>query len=157
MRKKMMTISPQEPSLPDHGWLDLDALAEVEISSEDMDYPIESALLPGHASGWRAAMPGEQVIRLVFDQPQRLQRIRLNFVETHIERTQEYILRWSADDGASFQDIVRQQWNFSPEGTTCETEEHQLDLQGVTVLELSIIPDMGGAAVCASLEQLALA
>jgi hypothetical protein len=98
-----------------------------------------------------------QTIRILFSQPQRLRRICLNFMETHTERTQEYVLRWSPDGGQSFREIVRQQWNFSPHGTTGETEDHHVELPAVTVLELSIIPDISGGNAFASLAQLRLA
>jgi hypothetical protein len=114
-------------------------------------------LLSGGTPGWRAADPGKQTIRLLFTQPQPLRRIWLNFVEDHAERTQEYVLRWSADGGQSYREIVRQQWNFSPQGATSETEDHHVELPAVTVLELSIIPDTSGAKSFASLEQLRLA
>jgi hypothetical protein len=137
--------------------LNVEGLAEVEITSEDAAHPIESALLPGLASGWRAAGPGKQTIRLLFSQPQPLRRIWLNFVEPRTERTQEYVLRWSADGGQSFREIVRQQWNFSPQGASSETEVHHVELPAVTVLELSIIPDINGGNAVASLAQLRLA
>ena len=157
MRKRIITTARQETVPSDPDWLDLDRLAEVDISSEDDAHPIESALLPGGSSGWRAAGPGRQTIRLVFAHPQPLRRIRLNFVETRAARTQEYVLRWSADGGQSFREIVRQQWNFNPHGATSETEDHRVDLPAVTVLELSIIPDTSGGNAVASLEQLRLA
>ena len=157
MRKRIIAPAQQRivPSDPD--WLDLEGLAEVEITSEDDAHPIESALLPGGAPGWRAAGPGRQTIRLLFASPQLLRRIRLNFVETRTERAQEYVLRWSADGGRSFREIVRQQWNFSPRGATSESEDHHVDLSAVDVLELSIIPDTSGGNAVASLEQLRLA
>jgi hypothetical protein len=137
--------------------LNVESLAEVEITSEDAAHPIESALVPGRASGWLAAGPGKQTIRLLFAQPQRLKRIWLNFVEPRSERMQEYVLRWSPDGGQSFREIVRQQWNFSPQGATSETEDHHVELPAVTVLELSIIPDTSGGNALASLDQLRLA
>jgi hypothetical protein len=158
MRKRIIdTTALQETSPPDLEWLDLDELVEVEVTSEDASHPIESALLPGQGSGWRAAAPGEQIIRLLFNRPQRLRRIWLNFEETKTERTQEYILGWSPDGGESFQDIVRQQWNFSPTGSTSETEDLRVELPAVTVLELCIVPDISGGDVFASLQQLRLA
>jgi hypothetical protein len=157
MRKRIITPAHQETELPDLEWLNLDGLAEVEITSEDVAHPIEFALLPDQVSGWRAAESGKQSIRLIFDQPQTLQRIWLNFVDTDTERTQEFVLRWSSDGGQSFREIVRQQWNFSPEGATSETEELHVELTGVTVIELSIIPDISGGDAFASLEQLRLA
>jgi hypothetical protein len=157
MRKRIITPVQQETAPPDLEWLNMEELAEVEITSEDPAHPIESALLPGRASGWRAAGPGEQKIRLLFAYPQRLRRIWLNFVETRTERTQEYVLRWSQDGGQSFREIVRQQWNFSPQGATNETEDLHVELPAVTVLELSIIPDTSGGNAFASLAQLRLA
>jgi hypothetical protein len=157
MRKRIIAPVQQETASSDQDWLNVEGLAEVEITSEDAAHPIESALLPGRASGWRAAVPGKQTMRLLFTHPQRLQRIWLNFVEPVTERTQEYVLRWSPDGGQSFREIVRQQWNFSPRGATCETEDHHVELPAVTVLELSIIPDTSGGNAFASLAQLRLA
>jgi hypothetical protein len=157
MRKRIITPVQQETASLDQDWLNMEGLAEVEITSEDAAHPIESALLPGRASGWRAAGPGKQTIRLLFANPQRLRRIWLNFVEPRTERTQEYVLRWSPDDGQSYREIVRQQWNFGPQGATSETEDLHVELPSVTVLELSIIPDISGGNAIASLAQLRLA
>ncbi|MDH3505371.1 MAG: carbohydrate-binding protein [Nitrospirota bacterium] len=156
MRKRIIG-QVQQGTEPPGDWLNVEGLAEVEITSEDAAHPIEFALVPGSASGWRAAGSGKQTIRLVFAHPQRLRRIWMNFVETRTERHQEYVLRWSADGGQSFREIVRQQWNFSPQGATGETEDHHVDLPAVTVLELNIIPDTSGGEAVASLEQLRLA
>ena len=157
MRKRIIAPVQQETRPPDQDWLNVEELAEVEITSEDAAHPIESALLPGGTSGWRAAGPGKQTIRLLFSHPQRLRRIWLNFTEARMERTQEYVLRWSADGGQSFREIVRQQWNFSPQGATSQTQDYRVELPAVTVLELSIIPDTSGGAAVASLAQLRLA
>jgi hypothetical protein len=156
MRKKIIG-QVQQGSEPPGEWLNVEELAEVEITSEDAAYPIESALVPGGTSGWRAAESGKQTIRLLFATPQSLRRIWLNFVETRLGRTQEYVLRWSPDGGQSFREIVRQQWNFSPDGTTSQTEDHHVQLQGVTLLELSIIPETSGGNALASLAKLRLA
>jgi hypothetical protein len=151
MRKRMISEATHAALPPEQDWLSVEDLAEVEVTSEDPAHPVESALLPGKGTGWRAAEPGTQTVRLVFDQPQRLRWIRVDFLEPDVERTQEYVLRWSPDGGKSFRDIVRQQWNFSPQGATTETEDHRVDLSGVTVLELVITPDIGGRRAFASL------
>ena len=137
-------------------WLNLEELAEVEITSEDITHPIEAALLPDGMNGWKAAEPGDQTIRLQFKQPQDLRRIWLNFVEAETARTQEYVLRWSCDNGQSFREIVRQQWNFSPPSTTNEIEDHHVELPAVTTIELSIKPDIGCGGAFASLAQMRL-
>jgi len=156
MRKRIIG-NLQDAAPPVQDWLNVGSLAEVEITSEEAGHPIESALLSGLDGGWRAAGPGKQTIRLLFAHPQQLRRIWLNFVEPLTERTQEYVLRWSPDGGQSFREIVRQHWNFSPQGATSETEDHHVELPAVTVLELSIIPDTSGGNAFASLAQLRLA
>jgi hypothetical protein len=136
--------------------LDLERIASVEITSEDPAHPIECALR-GDAGGWRAGTPGEQIIRLIFDEPMALKAIDLRFEEHRTPRTQEFVLRWSPDRGRSYRDIVRQQYTFSPPGATCETERYTVDLGGVTVLELRLIPDIGGGDTRASLDRLQVA
>ncbi|MBX3302738.1 MAG: discoidin domain-containing protein [Nitrospira sp.] len=157
MRKRLLDPTQKHAASDDPNWLNLDNLADVEVTSEDPAHPIEAALLPNQASGWRAGGRGEQAIRLFFRSPQRVRRIRLNFVEAETERTQEYVLRWSHDGGKTFHDIVRQQWNFSPQGSTSETEDHHVDLPHATALELRIIPDIGRNRVPASLDQMQVA
>src|SRR5206468_8480678 len=113
MRKRLITPIPQDAPPRDEGWLDLDGAAVVEVTSEEKDYGIDSALVSGETQGWRAASPGTQTIRLLFDQPQRLSHISLVFEETETERTQEFVLRWSQDGGSYFKEIVLKQCNFS--------------------------------------------
>ena len=108
MRKRLITPSPQAGTPHDEGWLDLDREAVVEVTSEEKDYPVESAFVSGETRGWRAADSDAQTIRLIFDERQRLKRIALVVEETEIERTQEFVLRWSGESGGSFQEIVRQ-------------------------------------------------
>src|SRR4051812_5383861 len=93
MRK---TLIPKEDPSPSstHSWLALELLADVEVSSEQIAAPIESALLPDRSPGWRASEPGPQTVRLLFAVPQRVSRIRLVFVEEQIARVQEFVLRW---------------------------------------------------------------
>jgi hypothetical protein len=158
MRKRIIPSAAEaESPPPGAGWLDLEDLAEVEITSEDPAHPIESALLPGGTSGWRAAGPGEQTIRLLFAQPQAVHRISLAFSEPDVERTQEFVLRWSPDSGQTLHEVIRQQWNFSPHGATTQTEDIPVELTDVTLLELSIVPDIGGGPAQASLARLRLA
>ena len=102
MRKRLLTPTSQDAPPLDESWLKLDTAAVVEVTSEEKDYPVESALVLGEVRGWRAAASGTQIIRLFFDKPQRLARISLVFEEPEVERTQEFVLRWSSDDGRSF-------------------------------------------------------
>ena len=157
MRKRVINTDDNQKIDSDQKWLDIEKIAAVEVTSEKEAFPIESALLPGKASEWRASGQGKQVIRLLFDNPQELHWIRLEFEELEIARTQEYVLRWSADGGQSYREIIRQQWNFSPEGATSEIEDYQVELPEVTILELSINPDISERNAFASLKELRLA
>ena len=135
-------------------WLDLESQATVEITSEDSTRPIELAFRDDEEEGWRAGAPGMQVIRLVFHQPRRISRIRLRFTEKSAERTQEFLLRWAPDPSQPFQEIVRQQWNFSPQGSNIELEDYYVDLNAVGALELTVTPDVAGRTAFASLDEL---
>ena len=157
MRKRIIDQRPRNGKADEYDWVDLERLAQVEITSEDVDHPIESALIPGTGLGWRAAQPGEQTIRLLFDKPLRLRRIHLVFHEDEQERTQEIVLRWSPDGGQSYREIVRQQYNFSLPEAADEVEDYDINLDGVTALELRIVPDISGGSVRASLTQFSLA
>ena len=106
MRKQIVGHQSRKPSPADTSWLHLEELAQVEITSEDSAHPVESALTPGNGSGWRAAEPGEQMLRLLFDKPLSLRHLRLMFREEEAERTQEFLLRWSSDGGTSYREIV---------------------------------------------------
>jgi hypothetical protein len=154
MDKQIISQGSNEPST---NWLALEHIARIELTSEESSYAIEDALLYNSATGWRAAQPGEQTIRLIFDTPQSLRHIWLLFMEREVERSQEFVLRWSADDGKTFHEIVRQQWNFSPYGSTQESEAYNVELSGVTQIELKIVPDRNDGNVYASLAQLRLA
>ena len=143
------------PGLPSHA--QTGPAATLELTSEDERHPIEAALSSRGRQGWRASRPGPQTIRLIFDQPQRLRRINLVFNEAEMSRTQEFVLRWCSDDDQGLREILRQQWNFSPPQTAREIEDYQVDLASVKVLELVIVPDIGGGNTYASLENLRLA
>jgi hypothetical protein len=134
--------------------LNLERAAVVEVTSEDKDFPIESAFASEDAQGWRAAAPGPQTIRLIFDHPQKLGYVSLVFEEDKTTRTQEFVLRWSSEGGSTLKEIVRQQWNFSPPESIREVEEYKVDLYNVNVLELIIKPDIGGGVARASLKSL---
>ena len=156
MRKRIIDVRNERAGRDaGAGWLPVEEIAAVEVSSEEESHPIEHALLPGdEGAGWRAAAPGEQTVRLVFDRPQKLSRVSLLFVERERERSQEFVLRYSPDGGRTFRDIVRQQWNFSPHGSTREAEDYRADLPGVTHLELRITPDRNGSDARAALTRL---
>src|SRR5204863_2207628 len=101
MRKRFVTQNPATVQARGEGGLDLEHAATVEVTSEDKNFPIESSLSIERGQGWRAAEPGPQTIRLLFDRPQELKRISLAFDEDEMMRTQEFVTevpasrRWS--------------------------------------------------------------
>jgi hypothetical protein len=151
MRKRIVssdrTIAGTEPG---SHWMDLGRIATVEVTSEDPDFPIESAFSADGGPGWRASQKGEQQIRLVFDQALSVRRIQLHFLEPTRDRLQEFTVRWSAADGEP-KEIVRQQWNFSHGGSTSEIEDYEVNLEDVSALELRIKPDLTDNEVLATL------
>jgi hypothetical protein len=151
MRKRLVGDAEGNTMQVEKGWSNLEDLATVEVTSEAPEYPIESAFRTNGRTGWRAAEAGKQLIRLLFDHPVSLHQIQLRFDESVSERTQEFSLRWSSAQGGPSKEIVRQQWNFSPAGSTVELEEYAVDLEAVSVLELEIKPDFGSSNAVAAL------
>ncbi len=150
MRKRITpSISVRGP-LESAQWIDLEGLAEIEVTSEDPNHTIEAALLPGSGSGWRAAENGKQTIRVTFDNPQDLYLIHVVFTEDKLTRTQEFVLR-AGFDLATVRDVVRQQYNFTP--VSSEVEDYNVTLEGVRVIELEIVPSLSGDGI-ASLAEL---
>ena len=156
MRKTLINQSTEKTPPSDPDFLDLEHLAQVEISSESQQHPIESALLEGSGSGWQAAGSGEQTLRLIFDQPQAIKHILLQFDEQEHSRTQEFVLLWRRDNEDFFREILRQQYHFSPPQSAQETENYTVDLNQLKVLELRIIPDISGGEALAKLTRLRL-
>jgi hypothetical protein len=62
MRKRIIAPREQENAVAEGDWLDLEGLAEVEVSSEHIAHPIEAALIPGRGSPGRpTAVPAGAV------------------------------------------------------------------------------------------------
>jgi hypothetical protein len=120
-------------------WLDLETMARVEISSEDAAFPIEHALGVAATTGWRAAVTGPQVVRIYFDAPQKVRRIQVHVIERAAERSQEFAIFAETESGR--REVVRQQFTFSPGGSSDEIEDYSVELDGVTMVELKIDPD----------------
>jgi len=146
---------PTEPRPPLDAWLDLEHLASLEISSEDPAHPFEDALRGEETEGWHSADPGPQTILLKFDQPRSLRRIRLEFRESRVERSQEFAV--SVVTGGQKRQVVRQQFTFSPGGATTEVEDYTVSLPEVSALQLTIDPGRHDQHAYASLQSIAMA
>lgn len=158
MRKQILQPDPA-PSVPLPGEFNVAALATVAVTSEAADHPVENAFDhrrgPG-GSRWVARTPGEQTLLLAFDAPQNIHHVSLEVEETQDSRTQELQLAVSHDGGNSYREVLRQEFNFSPAGTTFEREAWTVAAEGVTHLRLRIQPDKGSRPCRASLTTLSL-
>ena len=138
---------------------DIASIATVLITSETPEHPIDNVFDDQRGPGgsrWVAAEPGEQTLVLVFDTPQAIRHIRLEVEEQEVSRTQELSLALSRDGGHTYQTLLRQEYNFSPPGTTFEREEWGVTAGGVTHLRLMLRPDKGGKPCRATLTSLVL-
>ena len=143
MRKRIAGLpsNEKESKFPER-WVDLEQIATVEVTSEDPNFPVESVFSGRNGPGWRAREKGEQQIRIIFDQPMSVKWIHLKFVETKVERTQEFTIKWASAAGGPTKEVVRQQWNFSPTGSISEVEDYEVCLDAASALELAIRPDL---------------
>ena len=158
LRKQILDVTTTTPA-PMPGQLDVAALATVLVTSEDADNPVDHAF--DHLTGpggtrWVAGEPGEQVLILAFDAPQAIRRVLLEVEEREVARTQELQLAVSGDGGRTYRELVRQEYNFSPPGTTFEREDWTVATEGVTHLRLVIKPDKSGKPFRATITALVL-
>jgi hypothetical protein len=158
LRKQI--VGPATPKVADAARvLDVASLAHVLVTSEEQDHPVDFAFDGRSGAGgtrWIAAEEGEQALVVAFDRPQALHAIRLEVEEPDIARTQELQVALSTDGGNSYREIVRQEFNFSPPGTSLEQERWTVDTADVTHLRVVIRPDKGAAAGRATVTTLAL-
>ncbi|MEQ1529315.1 MAG: carbohydrate-binding protein [Methylococcales bacterium] len=156
MRKTIISEQPVPKADPELAYINVEQLAQVQVSSENADYPIEAALLDVMASGWLAADAGSQTIRLIFDEPITIKQIFLEIEELQQSRTQEFVLSWLKTGEATMREILRQQFCFSPPTTTKQSEQYALNLEQLLELELIIIPDISQGHAYAKLKTLRL-
>jgi hypothetical protein len=158
LRKHLLTAQPLA-SGSQVGAKEIAAIADVWVTSEAAEAPIDHVFDqhggPG-GSRWVAAGPGEQRLILAFDTPQTLRTISLEVEEPEVSRTQVLDVSVSCDGGQTYQELRRQEYTFSPPGTTFEREEWSVVVEGATHLQLVIRPDKGGAPCRATLTSLAL-
>src|SRR3954447_4795795 len=159
LRKQIIEMTPAAAPILTSGELDIAAVATLLVTSEDPEHPVDHAFDarrgPG-ASRWVAEGPGEQTLILAFDAPQAIRRVVLEVEETQVARTQELQLAISCDGGRTYRERLRQEYNFSPPGTTFEREDWAVPAEGVTHLRLVIRPDKGGKPCRATITTLAL-
>jgi hypothetical protein len=158
LRKHLLTAPPRAMVSPSAAKA-IAAIATVWVTSEAADAPIDHVFDqhggPG-GSRWVAPVPGEQRLILAFDTPQTLRRISLEVEEREVSRTQVLHVSVSSDGGQTYQEVRRQEYTFSPPGTTFEREDWAITVEGATHLQLVITPDKAGSPCRATLTSLAL-
>ena len=146
MLRKHIIRAPASAPAPTPGEIDIAAVATVLVTSEAAEHPVDYAYDAHRGPGgsrWVAGEPGEQALILGFDVPQAIRRVVLEVEEWEVARTQELQLAVSSDGGTTYREVLRQEYNFSPPGTTFEREDWAVNAQGVTHLRLRIRPDKG--------------
>lgn len=131
-------------------WLDLDVLADVTIVAGGRR--VDRSL-----GVWSADCPGEQMIEIRFHYPMPVRRMRVVSSEIERSRTQEMTIWASLDRGERHRQVLRQQFNFSPNGATEEVEEYRLQLEGVSAIQLRIVPSIDGQRAVARVTELRVA
>jgi hypothetical protein len=156
LRKHIVKAPPSHP-VPQPGEIDIAATATVQVTSENPAHPIDNVFDhrrgPG-GSRWVAEEQGEQTLLLVFDTPQSIHQIILEVEELEVSRTQELGLSVSHDGGQTYRELRRQEYHFSPPGTTFEREDWAVLAEGVSHLQLWMKPDKGGKPCWATLTSL---
>jgi hypothetical protein len=133
--------------------------ATVLVTSELLDHPIDFICDGQRGPGstrWIAEQPGDQTVVLAFDAPQTLHAVSLEVEENDVNRTQEITLATSQDKGQTYREMLRQEYNFSPPGTTFQHERWRVPAEGITNLRLWIRPDKGGKPSRATITSLVL-
>jgi hypothetical protein len=160
MLRKQIIRKPSVESASFEGEIPVAEVATVQVSSEQSDHPIDNVFDTSRGPGgsrWLADEPGEQTLILVFDSPQTIRRIGVEVEEVAVRRTQELSVSVSSDGGRTYREIVRQEFNFSPPGTSFEREVWSVAAEAVTHLRLEIKPDKGGQIGLATLTSISLA
>ena len=153
MQKTILGNQNQDSGPFGDPWFGIDAIAGIGVTSETEGASVESVFDLDSETGWRAENSGLQVIRITFGEPKTIRRIQLEFRESQFERTQEFTLHATAAGGERTE-VIRQQWTFSPQGSTQEVEDYRLNLNNISILELTINPDLNHGRAQASLVHL---
>mgnify|MGYP001567813906 CR=1 FL=1 len=145
--RKRIAAQPEEVKNQKEGRiLDLINSAEVIFTSESESHPMDNLVDGSRGRGssqWIAGTSGPQVLIFKFDTPQHITEIVYEIEETKDTRTQELLLEASTDAGKNYRELVRQEYNFSPSGSTFQKEVVTLNIPGATNIKMTIKPDKG--------------
>lgn len=155
----MTTTTHDSPHTCQDGKIRVLSAATVRVSSEAAGHPIDRVFDgtcgPG-ASQWIAGEAGDQTLIIAFHHPRSIGHVTMEVEEREAARTQEVQLAFSNDNGVTYRELLCQEFNFSPDGTTWEREHWAVGQFNVTHLRLAIKPDKGRKDVFAKLTSLVL-
>jgi hypothetical protein len=138
------------PKTADVPWLDLAAIADVTVV-------VGGRRVERSRGEWTAESPGEQLIEVRFHHPTSVGRVRVVSWEFEQSRTQEVTIWASMHRGEQHREVVRQRFTFSASGLTEDVEEYALRLEGVSALQLRIVPSVDGRAAVARVREVRVA
>jgi len=157
MLRKQILSEPSAAGVPRADVKDIPALATVLVTSEapghPVDYLFDASGGPG-GTRWMAGADGEQTLVLAFDAPQTIRAIGIEAEEPSATRTNVLVISLSGDGGRTYQERIRQEFNFSQPGTTFEREEWAVPAERITHVRVVIQPDKGHAPHRATLTSL---
>jgi hypothetical protein len=131
--------------------IDVAQCATIEYSSENPEHPVDhlfdSRLGPGGTRWMGARLDTTERLQFEFDEPQSIKRLMFEAEERARARTQEVRIEVSTDNGGTYRQVLVQEYSFSPQGATFQREDLRFELDGVTHLRLTIIPNKNGSGV----------
>ena len=131
-------------------WLDLGVVADVAVVVGGR----RLSRVPGF---WSADCAGAQTIDIRFHNRTPVRRLRVVSCEVEESRTQEMTIWVSLRGGERHCEVLRQQFNFSPNGATEEVEEYALQLENVSSIQVRIVPSIDGRPAVARVNDLRVA
>ncbi len=156
MLRKLILNDRSAAGAPRTDLKDIPALATVLVTSEAPEHPVDHLFDTSGGPGgtrWIAGADGEQTLVLAFDAPQSIRAIGIEAEEPSASRTNVLTVSLSADGGRTYQERIRQEFNFSP-GTTFEREEWTVPAERISHVRVVIRPDKGNAPHRATLTSL---
>ena len=156
MLRKVILGDRPAAAMPRADVKDIPALATVHVTSEAPEHPVDHLLDASAGPGgtrWIAGVDGDQTLVLAFDAPQSIRAIGIEAEEPSATRTNVLIISLSEDGGRTYQERIRQEFNFS-RGTPFEREEWSVPAERITHVRVGIQPDKGHAPHRATLTSL---
>ncbi len=158
LRKRIVPVTNVEERNPSKKpTVDLINNAEIVIESESSENPIDNIVDGSSGRGstkWIAGVSGTQSIIFNFDNPQNITEITYEIEETIDTRTQEILIEKRSSSEQNYMDVIRQEYNFSPNGSVFQREIITRDIPQTISIKMTIKPDKGNTSFTAKLNNI---